>query len=266
METPASRRGRRHVTTAQATVGRTASPAVLGDLGRPNVWSAADWVPQSERERLLGDEIAYRETLIREMHHRVKNNLTLLVALARAEARRLGPEARLVLQDLASRVVALAAVHDQLYCSPDHVAVAAGSFLQQICGALDAEDQRCSVVTSADLLLAPAQASPVGMIVAEAVTNSLRHAYGGEAGRIDVRLVSCGAQIRLQVQDYGYGFAPGENARSSGLRLMEVLARQLGGELRVVSGLGLGVLVELSFPAALIDGDAVDHRRARTRS
>ena len=104
------------------------------------------------------------------------------------------------------------------------------------------------VHVGAGLRLTPAQAGPVGMIVAEAVTNSLRHAYPeGEPGGIEVRLSTLEGSLVLQIEDWGRGFAPGETMRCSGFSLMAVLARQLRGTLRVDARPGNGVLLEVCF-------------------
>ena len=184
-----------------------------------------------------------QRALVRELNHRVKNNMQMLHALldmARRES--CSEEARLVLADAGRRVGAIAAAQKVLYETHTPTMFEVRDVLQAVC---DNAQRSFGNRIEIDLSAAPGQlsndtATPLALILSELLTNALTHGLAGrESGRVSVSLAQEGDGFRLQVEDDGPGFTPGKSHRnSSGLGLVSGLARQLGGSLTVTGSPG----------------------------
>lgn len=178
-----------------------------------------------------------KEVLLREVHHRVKNNLQVICSLLRLQARYFQDETLLqALRDCRERVLAMALLHDQLHRAEDISSINLGEYIRSLAASLF-----CSYgVNSADVALlleieditvAIDTAIPCGLIVNELVSNSLRHAFPEGKGRISLGLhATPGGHAVLTICDDGRGFAEGERSakpRSLGLWLVDLLAEQI---------------------------------------
>jgi len=225
------------------------------DVGREGAYgivTAVDVTARREEKRRLAEALAANETLLREVHHRVKNNLQVVSSLLRLQVRKLAPgAARDALQDCEGRVQSIAAFYERLHCSQG-AGVDALTYLRDVArSALDAggrEGVTCEFSGTTFAVHADA-AVPCGLIVNELLTNALKHAFpGGRTGRVRVRTEVEGARVRVEVSDDGVGLAPEALARSSlGLRLVRSLANQLGGELETVAA-DAGATFRVEFP------------------
>ena len=184
-----------------------------------------------------------QRALVRELNHRVKNNMQMLHALldmARRESR--SEEARLVLADAGRRIGAIAAAQKVLYETHTPTMFEARDVLQAVCdNARRSFGNRIKIALSAESSqLSNDTATPLALILSELLTNALTHGLAGrETGRISVSLARDGEGFCLQVEDDGPGFTPGKNHKnSSGLGLVSGLARQLGGSLTVTGSPG----------------------------
>ncbi len=206
--------------------------------------AAQDQIKASLREK---------EALLNEIHHRVKNNLAAVASMLRLQARRAGDcvqDARVVemFQETALRVSSMGLIHEQLYQAPDLSAVNARDYLGRLAsrlyGSYSVVGKGISVETDIEeLLIGPDTAIPLGQIVSELFSNSLKHAFEGRPrGVIRVSLRSTGrGQCRLTVADDGVGIPPDldlEKVASLGLRLVGKFVAQIGGRLRVNTGNG----------------------------
>jgi two-component sensor histidine kinase len=188
-------------------------------------------------------DAALHEAMLAELHHRVKNSLALVQALARLPGA--GPGTR----SLDARVLALAKAHDLLHVTQLSSRLDLAGFLHALCAApeIAPRDGRVTVAVDADPLeLDVDRVTPVALIVAELIGNALRHAFpGGRAGQVQVTLrapAGPGAPARLSVRDDGVGMpaVPRPTGGRSGLALVQALAAQVGGhvERRPVPGGG----------------------------
>jgi two-component sensor histidine kinase len=183
-----------------------------------------------------------RGHLLREAHHRTKNNLQMVLAMIRTKAAELDDAPGL--RDIEKRLLALAQVHDLLYnANDDSSHIDLGSFLEAICTNPSIVPPESGVDVACEvepLEMNVADAVPVALIVVEALTNSLKHGFpDGRRGRIDVRLKRLDDGVLVSTADNGVGLPPAsERQRTSGLRLIEGLARQLRGRLEIVSDHG----------------------------
>lgn len=233
-----------------------AAPAEIRNLGE-TFTRMADLI--SARETELQDSLAQKEVLVREIHHRVKNNLQLVMSLLNLHARRIkDPRAEAAFAEARSRINALATLHRRLYESENLQEVELRWFLEDLCaelrrGGLAGSREVELTVQAPDEVIGPDIAVPLGLLVTEAITNAYKHAFhGAERGLIQVIVTrENDAQLTLSVRDTGTGIdmsasdiEPGGLGRS----LIEAFVRQLRGELEVRSD--QGTVVQVRFPSA----------------
>jgi PAS domain S-box-containing protein len=180
-----------------------------------------------------------RQVLLnQEISHRVKNSLQLVSGFLGLQARRAADDARPLIEEAASRVRAIAQVHDQLWRQSAVDTVHLAPFLTDLCESLARGAPRCATTCSFEPASVPVDsAAPIGLVVNEVLTNAYKYAgsAGGEAA-VEVRGTREDGRYRIEVRDRGPGLPaefdlarPGE---SLGLRVMTALAGQIGAELR----------------------------------
>lgn len=217
-----------------------------------------------QTEETLRRSMADREVLIREIHHRGKNNLQIISSLLRLAFEGItAPEVARVVQESQDRIDAMALVHEQLYGSETLSEVDFADYLRgltsHLSGVYDYQGNEVEVEYHADPLRLPIdRAVPLGLWANEAITNSFRHAFGSDRhGTLTVRLESLRGEARLTVADNGPG-VPGdheivngpaggaEGRLHLGAYLIHDLPKQVGGRLAVGNDSGLHLAV--SFP------------------
>ncbi len=194
-------------------------------------------------------ELAEKEVLLKEIHHRVKNNLQVISSLVSMQADGIRNEAvREVLRDVIYRVRAMALVHEKLYQSDDlariNFAEYAKGLLNYLWRAHGAVAETIRLTLDLDSAPLPVDtAVPCGLILNELAGNALKHAFRGRSdGEVTVSLRASGSgRISFSVRDNGVGLPEGldwRQANSLGLRLVQMLARQLQADVAVISGEG----------------------------
>lgn len=204
----------------------------------------------AERTQALGE----RDLLLREVYHRVKNNLQVVDGLLVLEARRLhDPVAKVALMGLRSRVFALALVHQQLMRAPDLRTLDVGGFLRELVHNLvdGAGDGRVTLTVEAGPLEANLDfATPLGMLVTEIVSNCLKHAFPLGGGRVSLSLrPGKPGWVELVVADNGVGLpadAVVSENEDRGSAIVRKLVAQLGGQMTVQSD--AGAVIEIALP------------------
>jgi PAS domain S-box-containing protein len=176
--------------------------------------------------------------LLNELNHRVKNNMQMLQILLEAGARRAeSSEAREVLDEASGRVMAMAAAQRVLYTTHDATRFNARDFLNAVCEtAKQTFPQELDIDYEADAIqLSNDAAMPLALIANELLTNAVKYGLNGQgAGTIRVRLRRADESFLFYVEDDGPGFdLQSVQRRSSGLALVQGLARQLGGKFEV---------------------------------
>lgn len=202
----------------------------------------------ARHERRLERAAVRQELLLKEMHHRVKNNLQIVASLLNLQADRITqPAAREEFAQARDRVRALATLHRYLYAEGGLYNLNMQSFVRELCGQImhaigEPDDGRITLdIQVEDLLMVPDQAVPLALIVTEAVSNTIKYAFPDHArGTLEVglrqvdRMRAC-----LWIADDGVGMAAGRVRRGGdersgiGLQLIRGFARQLGGELQM---------------------------------
>ncbi|MEO8134548.1 MAG: histidine kinase dimerization/phosphoacceptor domain -containing protein [Betaproteobacteria bacterium] len=213
-------------------------------------------VERVARQSELEDSLHEKEILLREIHHRVKNNLQVISSLLQLQAGYVDDEGtRKVFDESQSRIRSMALVHEKLYQAKDLAQIDFGDYLHDLvsglAGSNGASAERVAIaVQAASVQLDVDRAIPCGLIVNELVSNCFKHGFpDGRAGRIDVGLSGGGSSaIQLTVRDDGVGWPADFNpARSPslGLRLVHILAKQVRGALRLHSDNGISCTLTL---------------------
>lgn len=216
-----------------------------------------DITDSRKKEEAIAAALREKETLLKELYHRVKNNLQVVASLFNLQSRTL-PEgaARTALAEGAGRVRAMALVHEKLYQSSSLSSIALDSYVADLCAqlshaasaaergiALDAQVERFAIDVET--------AVPLGLVLNELICNSLEHGFpDGRTGKIAVRIARRGGDaVGVEVRDNGVGLPDGMNYDQSttlGLKLVAALSGQLGGKFSIQND--QGACATLVFP------------------
>lgn len=193
------------------------------------------------------------DVLLRELQHRMKNNLQVIasfLALQRRQAA--GEEARERIGSVMDRVLAIGLAHDQLTFREGVSSVDVQDYLKALCSNIDPKRAALSIAVDVEPAFIPLdRAVPTGLIVNELVTNAVKYAFDERGGIITIvfRLNSVIGEAELFVSDNGRGMGPARPG-SFGLRLVESLARQLGGRV-IARAVPKGTCTVVTFPYAV---------------
>lgn len=205
----------------------------------------------------LRASLSDKEVLLREIHHRVKNNMQVISSLLSLQAQKVENEETLALfKECRHRVASMAMIHEQLYQSHDLARVDLDAYLRSITDQLfrsyNARSHRIALDVNVGAgLLGVDQAISCGLIVNELVSNALKHAFpDGRPGRVAVLFEAGQARCRLAVRDDGVGLPAGfsiTRSPSLGLKLVQALAKKLQGTLHAYEE--DGAVFEVDFPS-----------------
>jgi PAS domain S-box-containing protein len=182
-----------------------------------------------------------KEVLLQEIHHRVKNNMQIISSLLSLQANHTGSEeATEVLKESRGRVKSMAMIHEKLYHSHNLSLLNMGEYLENLVKDILRSYSRAEGITATvdveEVYLNIDTALPMGLLVNELVSNSIKHAFPDGNGSINVKLESSGDEYILTVSDNGIGLPDGVDpfdASSLGLQLVMSLSIQLEGDLNV---------------------------------
>jgi len=209
------------------------------------------------RDASLRDSLGEKDALMREIHHRVKNNLQIISSLLNMQQRALtDPAARTALNDTRQRITALAQIYRALYQGPDLKRVDLRPFLEELTALLLAGDISGggairTEVHADPLVIDPDRLAPLALFAVEAITNAQKHALGERGGVLTVDFFVRGEEAELAIGDDGPG-APMGPVEGVGRTLMAAFARQLRGKLLFDPSPAGGLLVRLVFPTPLV--------------
>lgn len=219
-----------------------------------------------ERDRDLKLAIASRDAAVREIHHRVKNNLQIVTSFLNLQGRQLkDPKAKAAISAARHRIDALAIVHQTLYQNERLEQVQLKPFLtglvMHLSEALGMDDMGVKVTQSYANVMRPADdAIPMALFVVEAITNAMKYAFDSKGGEIHISLATDENGITLEISDNGRGYdvaAVSGQTNGSGLgsKLMNAFSRQLSAELNVDTEEGDGCRLTLIIPSDETDED-----------
>jgi two-component sensor histidine kinase len=216
-----------------------------------------------ERQELLVE----KDWMLKEIHHRVKNNLQVVSSLLSTQSRHLhDPQAVAAIRESQNRVQVMALLHQKLYQADNIGRVNMADYAREIVTYLiESFDRQRSVHTQLDLApieLETTLATPLGLIINEAVTNALKHAFPPpRRGTLTVSLVSLAPQqYQLTITDDGVGLPPGfdlKRSRSLGMVIIKGLSRQLDGQLAVSTADGVRLSLQFDTRKKPVHAEAV---------
>jgi PAS domain S-box-containing protein len=232
---------------------RGANREILGD-----VVTLIDITQRKGTEARMRASLLEKEALLKEVHHRVKNNLQVITSMLNLQAKSVkDPKALEILDESRSRIRSIALIHETLCESADLTKVNMAPYIRSLAGALaraygDGTLRIALKVDCGAVLLDVGQALPCGLLLNELITNALKHAFpGGRQGEILVGLSEQGGHLALMVADDGIGLPEGvgvHGAETLGLQLVGTFAEQLGGKIEI--GGPPGASFRIKFPIA----------------
>jgi two-component system, chemotaxis family, CheB/CheR fusion protein len=200
--------------------------------------------------------LAHKETLLQEVHHRVRNNMASIVGLLSIQADSLSDsEAQLALQSAIGRVASMSVLYDKLLVSPQYGAGSVKDYLEDLADTVVEVFPTGANATLkkriADFDVGTDTLFLLGLITNELLTNSLKYAFHGHTGgTITLILERSGNRVTLIVQDDGAGLPPGFDPESNtgfGLTLVKSLSGQLGGSFSISTRNGTRSVLEFAF-------------------
>lgn len=209
-----------------------------------------------QSEEQIKTSLNEKEVLLKEIHHRVKNNMQVITSLLSLQAKTIGDKHALaVFQDSQNRVKSMALIHETLYQSKDLSRINFAEYLQKLVAHvsrsyhLRPEAIKLNVKVD-DVLLPIDTAVPCGLIINELASNALKYAFpSANAGEINISFRRLDGSYVLCVSDSGVGlpadFDP-EASKSLGMKLVHMLTSQLAGEIECRNG--VGTTFEIKFP------------------
>jgi len=212
-------------------------------------------VERKQAEERIKGSLREKEVLLKEIHHRVKNNLQVISSLLKLQAEYAWDEKDIVLfKESQNRIKAIALVHEKLYQSENLASVDLNEYINHLANALfrtyGVDTNRIALkIDVADVILGVVTAIPCGLIINELVSNSLKYAFPeGKKGEIKITLGSRNkGNIELTVSDNGIGMPKdldSREAKSLGLKLVHILTDQLGGKLEVDRSEGTSIHIQ----------------------
>jgi len=215
-----------------------------------------DITEQKKAEKALRKVLEERETLLKEIHHRVKNNIQVISSLLNIQSRTTNNvQVKEILRDAQNRIKSIAMVHEQLYRTKELDKIDYGTYLAGIIKSMSVayglNPTDIEIMVSAEqVFLNMDQAVPCSLIINEMITNSFKHAFPERGkGKIWIDIKTDGGDIILQYRDNGIGITDNslmERTGSLGMQLIMGLTMQLQGTIEMDTQMGSGYI--LKFP------------------
>ena len=215
----------------------------------------------NQKNESLGHLLEEKEWLIKEIHHRVKNNLQIVMSLLNTQSQYLDNNAAIkAINESRHRMHAMSLIHQRLYQTENVATVNMPTYISELISYLresyDTNLHARFIQNIDDINLDVAQAIPIGLILNEAITNAVKYAFpDNRAGTINIVMKNNTANtIRLQITDDGIGLPTGysiDDSSSLGMSLMKGLTKQLGGTFVMKSNKGLKIEIEFPYAASI---------------
>lgn len=210
-----------------------------------------DITERKKAQDQINESLREKEVLLREIHHRVKNNLAVIIGLLKLQSRFASEEVREMFSEVKDRVHAMATAHEKLYESDNLATLDVQDYVGSLLDHLFTSYKSLTTVTSLkkdiqNISLGIDTAIPLGMLLTELVSNCLKHAFPEkQRGEVRVRLRCVGErEYELIVGDDGVGIPPSvdfKNPASLGLDLVQAFVRQLNGKTEIIVANGTEV-------------------------
>ncbi|MDD1688006.1 MAG: PAS domain S-box protein [Methanoregula sp.] len=236
---------------------RYSKPQKIGDSVVGRVWSYRDITDRKHAEEKLIATLEEKEILIREIHHRVKNNLQIIYGLLYMTSKRTAdPGTAGILTDMMMKIKTMAQIHTRLYESKQFDKIDMSGHVRDQVADLSSiygksEPEITCHVEAEDLFLPVDQAIPCALVVNEVMSNAFKHAFRGRRkGTVIVSAHQEGGNIHIRIEDDGVGIPKDVDiyrTTSLGMKLIRSLVTQLDGTLAIESS-GRGSSITIDFP------------------
>ncbi|MES2112673.1 MAG: sensor histidine kinase [Bacteroidota bacterium] len=211
----------------------------------------------ADKDKLLGE----KDWLLKEVHHRVKNNLQIVMSLLSTQSAYLKNDAALAaIRESRNRVQAISLIHQRLYKASNVASIDMPVYINELIIYLQDCFDTAGRKIRFDQLVEPiqmdlSQAIPAGLILNEAITNAIKYAFTGRGGEIIIALQLLGSDTALlTIGDDGMGL-PGDfeikNVSSLGMEMMKALAKQLNGSFDIKTNPGVAITIEFKIEKTL---------------
>ncbi len=214
---------------------------------------AHDITEKKNAEIQIKDSLKEKEVLLKEIHHRVKNNLQVISSILNLQSSFVTDNRTLeILEESRNRIHSMATIHENLYLTTNFSSIDFASYLQNLSTKLISSYHISSTTINLRLELSTVnllldQAIPCGLLVNELITNAIKYAFHNlEEGEICVGLKEKDKMIELIIEDNGIGLPPEfdiSKSNSLGLQLVTTLVEQLDGEINIINGKGTKYLI-----------------------
>jgi len=220
----------------------------------------------SYKNQLLGE----KDLLLKEVNHRVKNNLQIVMSLLASKSVYLSSEsAQQAILDSQNRVRSIALIHDQLYKTDNVTQISVFLYINELVDSLydflDDDSNNIEILCEIeDFMLDVSQAIPIGIILNETVTNALKYAFpDNQNGKINIRVKKVDTFVEVIISDNGVGLPRNfslSNVNTLGINLLKGLTPQLGGTFNIKNNNGLTIFLKfpLKSPSHLDYGTLAD--------
>lgn len=214
-----------------------------------------DITERKQAEDLIKKSLKEKETLLREIHHRVKNNMSVISSLLALQADQIQDDTlKRMFEESQKRVKSMALVHEKLYHTKDLSHIDFSDYINTIAGELISSYHRpgreiITNIKAEGIVLDIDSAIPCGLIINELITNALKYAFPEDAnGELSICFTKSDKTFTLTIKDNGIGLPEGFNfkireARTLGLQLVDALTRQLRGTMQLNSDGGTEVVI-----------------------
>lgn len=203
-----------------------------------------------KQNRLITKTLGEKDILLKEIHHRVKNNLQIISSLLDLQSRRTADDtAKSALTVGKNRVQSMALIHQNLYTEDDLTGISVKDYLTMLSSnlfeAYNVEEDNIQLqINVSNVVLDVDTMIPLGLIINELITNILKHAFvGRKDGTINIDLVEENSELRLTISDDGIGIPDTLDLKSGsfGYQLIHALAHQISGEISIELNKGTSV-------------------------
>lgn len=227
------------------------------ELRKANVLLREEVAQRKKAEEDLKKRLDERTVLLRELYHRVKNNMQVIISLMNLQLRKIeDPAVRHLMEETRNRVRAMALVHEMLYKSENLSEINLARYIpllaNQVFSSLENKSQKVrKIVEAEDIMVTLDKAIPIGLILNELITNSLMHAFPeGRTGTLGIRVQKKDHTVAIRVSDDGTGIPQDVNWREPstlGLRIVMSLVGQLKGTIDLDRRQGTAFSIEFGI-------------------
>ena len=228
---------------------------------RTNLQLEAKQLEINDTNILLQNLVTEKDWLLKEVHHRVKNNLQIVMSLLNSQSAYLENSAAIeAIRESQNRVQAISLIHQKLYTSGNVASINMPAYVTDLLEYLaDSFDTRKRHIRLEQVIepftLDLAQAVPLGLVLNEAITNAIKYAFEADGGQIIVALQLIKDEtLLLTIADNGNGFPANlniQNTTTLGMEMMKALSKQLGGEFKIENKTGVRISIEFHIEKVL---------------